>query len=52
MHGLQPAFFLAKKMGKGMGRGKILQRSLPQQQGEININSSITLCAIFCYNNK
>ncbi len=31
MHRMQQAFFLAKKMGKGMGQRKILQRSLPEQ---------------------
>ncbi len=49
---MQSAFFLAKKMGKSVGRGKILQRSLPEQQGEININTGITLLAIFCYQFK
>ena len=49
---MQSAFFLAEKMGKSVGRSKILQRSLPEQQGEIDINPEITLLTIFCYQNK
>ena len=45
---MQPAFFLAKKMGKSVGRGKILQRSLQEQQRKNHINPGITLLAIFC----
>ena len=49
---MQSAFFLAQKMGKSVERSKILQRSLPEQQGKININPEITLLPVFCYLNK
>lgn len=31
MHDLRPALHLAKKMGEGLGQGKILQRTVPAE---------------------